>query len=71
MSDELERVAAAWRRLSAAIAATRSADGSMPMELLAMVPTKHGPSFDDDVKLLDLAIPKLVNLALAVKGARP
>jgi hypothetical protein len=65
VSGEFERVTEAWWRLSDAIAASRSPDGAMPAKPLAM-----GPSFDADMKLLDLAIPELVKLALAVKASR-
>jgi hypothetical protein len=64
------QVVRAWRRLAAAFAAVRSTDGSMPAELLAMVPSEHGPSFDADVELLDGAIPELAGVVELLKEAR-
>ena len=72
MPDDQDKsqVVRAWRRLATAIAAIRSTDGVMPMELLSMIPSEHGPSFDADVELLDTAIPELIGLVDLLKGAR-
>ena len=72
MPDDQDRSPAvrAWRRLATAIAAVRSTDGAMPAELLAMVPSEHGPSFDADVELLDTAIPELNRLVPLLREAR-
>lgn len=72
MPDDQDRsqVVRAWRRLATAIAASRSTDGAMPMELLEMIPSNHGPSFDADVELLDTAIPELMGLTNLLKEAR-
>jgi len=40
------------------------------MELLRMIPSEHGPSFDADVELLDGAIPELAGLVELLKEAR-
>ena len=68
--EDRSQVVQAWRRLATAIAAVRSTDGSMPMELLRMIPSEHGPSFDADVELLDGAIPELAGLVELLKEAR-
>jgi hypothetical protein len=66
----MSQVVKAWRRLTTAIAASLSTDGSMPAELLSMIPGEHGPSFDADVALLDAAIPELAGLVDLLKEAR-
>lgn len=68
--QDRSHVVRAWRRLATAIAAARSTDGSMPAELLAMIPGEHGPSFDADVELLDTAIPEMSGLVGLLKETR-
>jgi hypothetical protein len=68
--QDRSHVVKAWRRLATAIAAVRSTDGSMPAELLAMIPGEHGPSFDADVELLDTAIPEMSGLVGLLKETR-
>ena len=68
--QDRSQVVRAWRRLATAIAATRATDGSMPAELLKMIPGEHGPSFDADMELLDSAIPEMAGLVDLLMEAR-